>query len=337
MKTREAGFGIIEQLVVTMMGALFVIMFVHGTLIVVDRFFSVQTITSFDEDRKVLRAQVATWASVSFNTEIYLSNEILAAYNVQRPDGQPILPYPGSYGSGVVMSEHVVQDGAFVRPEDGAEAYDIAFLLIRDPEGESFTVTDDESGTPSFIGNPGLYRFNQSDPYVYVDRAPEALNEGDFVALSSVAGAGFAKVKKIEDRKITFDFDGLGEFRPDDPVNRDGPFVVFYKGGTISRFQIIFVGVRQTENEAPQIVLGRMNRAGGDTIYTESHLLKLPAQSLRLVRGSTSAIPGGTFIPFETPQQLAASMIVPSFISSRLDTEASRNFFDSEMTFLVPL
>lgn len=337
MKSRESGFGIVEQLVVTVMGAFFVLLFVHGTLIVLDRYFSVQTITSFDEDRKVLRAQVATWASAAFSSEVYLSNEILAEFNIQRSDSTDILPYAGSYGGGLAFSEHVISEGAFVKPADNPEAYDVTFIFIREMAGESLTIGDDLSGTPDFKGNPGLYRLNKDEPYVYVDREPEHIKVGDVVALSSVAGAGFALVKKIEDRKITLDFDSFGTFRPEDPLKKEGPFVVFYKGGTMSRVEVVFIGVELVKDEPSRVILGRMNRKSADTPFTVSHELKLPTQSLRLVRGSASVIPGGTFIPFETPQQLAASMVVPSFISSRLQNKASQDYFASEMTFLVPL
>lgn len=337
MKTRQSGFGVIEQLVVTIMGALFILLFVHGTLIVLDRYFSVQTITSFDEDRKILRAQVATWASIAFSSEVYMSNEILSEYNISRPDGNAVLPYAGSFGSGLTFPGHAIKDGAFVVPEENPDNYDITFLMIREATGESLTIGDDESPVTGFNGNPGLYRFNQDNPYVYVDRKPELIAVGDVVALSSVAGAGFAIVEKIEDRKITLNFDTFGTFRPDDPLKKEGPFVVFYKGGTISKIEIVFIAVELIPNEPSRVVLGKMNRKGADAPFTLSHELKLPTQSLRLVRGSSSSIPGGTFIPFETPQQLAAAMKVPSFLSSRLQNQASQDYFSSEMTFLVPL
>lgn len=337
MKSRQAGFGIVEQLVVTVMGMLFILIFIHGTLVVMDRFFSVQTVTSFDEDRKILRAQVGSWAGTVFSDEVYLSNEILAEYNLVRPDGDPILPYAGSFGSGLTLAEHVVTGDQFVRPAENAALYDISFVLIRDPAGDSLTVMDDESTDPAFPGNPGLYKFNRPDPYVYVDRKPNGLKAGDMVALSSVAGAGFAKIKTIEDRKLTLDFENLGEFRPDDSSSKQSPFVVFYKGGTITTFQIGFVAVDMTEAGSPRMLVGRMNRKGADKPFSRTHSLQLPVRSLRLVRGAVTTIPGGTFIPFDTPQQLAATIVVPSFLSSRMGSAEQNGFFDSEVTFLVPL
>lgn len=336
---RQRGFGLVEQMVVTFMGAIFILFFIHGTLIVLDRYFSVQSVTDFDEERQLLRAQVNSWASRVFKSEVYLSNELLAQFNIVNPSGN-ILPYTGSFGSGLSIQSHVIFQNNLAVLENDPSRFDVVFVLMRDPAKTSLTVVDDTSATMAFANSPGLYRFNRIDPYVYVDNDPTDLKVGDFVALNSVGGAGFSRVKSIQGRKITFDFSGLGVFRPDDPVMKEGPFVVFYKGGTIIPFSIMVLGVSVDDLKNPTAIkmfVGRMNPVGSESEITPLHQLELPIRKLHLIRGSVSSIPGDTFVPFQTPQQLAATMVVPSFLSTRVSDPSLVTFFDQEITFLVPL